>query len=237
MIITSLPFPLGGVQTGDRGGEYDSTGLLFPANRITLERATALPPLRLKGPVMFCKALPVLVAAALLGAAPVLAGSAADSGPLAKALFGKLPAKGSSSVCFTRLYSPAHLAGHPQQNVRDMVILMTATADADAGAVYKTRIGVHFRKVGPAFETGGGCGLSDDGKTIACGADCDGGSMDVVLKDGQTILLKIPDGASLWRPGAEASDNPKAARFGQDDKIFKLTRGNLRQCLGTLGKE
>jgi hypothetical protein len=163
--------------------------------------------------------------------------SDADNSPLVKALFGKLAAKGKTSVCFTRVYTPAHLASHPQQNVRDMVILMSAEKDADAGGVYSTHIGVHFRKLGSVFETGGSCGIGEDGKAIHCGVDCDGGSMDVELKDAETIYLKIPDGARLWQPGSD-DDNPAKARFGSDDKIFKLTRASgTSQCMKVLGKQ
>ena len=162
----------------------------------------------------------------------------AEANPLVKALFGKIAAKGATSACFTRVYTPAHLASHPQQNVRDMVILLTANPDADAGAIFHTRIGVHFRKLGSAFETGGRCALGEDGKSIGCSAECDGGSMDVSLKDAQTIYLKIPDGARLWQPGVDSEDSPAKARFGSDDKIFKLTRAaSPRQCLSVLGKQ
>ena len=172
---------------------------------------------------------------AATGAAPA---SEAVNSPLVKSLFGKLAAKGATSACFTRVYAPAHLAGHPQQNVRDMVILLTASPDADAGAIFHTRIGVHFRKLGAAFETGGSCTLGEDGKSIGCSAECDGGSMDVSLKDAQTIYLKIPDGARLWQPGKDTEDNPAKARFGSDDTIFKLTRAaSPRQCLSVLGKQ
>ena len=162
--------------------------------------------------------------------------SDAESSPLVRALFGKIAAKGKTSACFTRFYTKEHLASHQQQNVRDMVILMTAAKDADAGLTFNTRVGVHFRKLGSTFETGGGCSLDEDGKTINCSPECDGGSMSVELKDAQTIYLKIPDRARLWRPGTE--DNPENARFGEDDKIFKLTRApGTRQCAAGLPKE
>lgn len=175
-----------------------------------------------------------ITAAAISGTAEA---SDASTSPLVRALFGKNPGNGKTSICFTRLYTSAHLASHPQQNVRDMVILMTAAKDADAGATYGTRVGVHFRKLGLAFETGGGCSLGEEGKAVNCSPECDGGSMSIALKDAQTIYLRIPDGARLWRGGSD-ENNPANARFGSDDKIFKLTRASgTRQCLSVLGKE
>ena len=179
----------------------------------------------------------VCAAILLTAAAGTAQATEAASNPLVKALFGADAGKAGASACFTRVYTPAHLVSHPQQNVRDLVILMSAVKDVDAGSTYSTRIGVHFRKLGSAFETGGSCGLDDNGKSIHCGADCDGGSMDVALKTAQTIYLKIPDGAAVWRPGTDA-ENPVNARFGSDDKIFKLTRAaNARQCMSVLGKQ
>ena len=84
------------------------------------------------------------------------------------------------------------------------------------------------------------CSLGEGASTgIHCGADGDGGSMDVDLRDASTILLRIPDGARLWRPGTEGEERtPRKARFGEDDKVFKLTRAaSPRQCLSMLGKE
>lgn len=182
--------------------------------------------------------LAVAALLALASAGGPAQASDTDTPALVRALFGKAPGKGKTSVCFTRGYTPAHLASHPRQNVREMVLLLTSTRDPDVNAVYSTRVGVHFRKAAAPFETGGGCGIGGDGKTISCGVDCDGGSIGVEARDARTIYVRIPDGARLWQPGKDDEDSPSRKRFGSDDKIFKLTRAaGARQCMSALGKE
>ena len=190
---------------------------------------------------MHCKsALRKSVLASLL-----LAGAAASElalSPLVKDMFGAKAAAGAAPLgkaqaCYIRVYDKPHLATHPQQNVRDMALLVTYQSDAEAGAVFNTRIGVHFRKLGSAFETGGGCGLAEGGKAINCSLDCDGGKIGVELRAAQTVYVRMPDGAPLWVPGDDAAETPKGARFGSDDRIFKLTRSNMRLCQSVLGKQ
>ena len=174
---------------------------------------------------------------AALGAAAE-ADDIAGKSPIIKALFGKLPDAGDTSVCFTRVYTPAHLASHPRQNVRDMVVRLTATPDKSVGAVFVTRVGVHFRKLGPAFEVSGGCQLGEGGKTIDCSASCEGGGMDISPRSASTVYLKIPDGAAVWQPGLDTDSTlPRSARFGSDDKIFKLTRAGAGACDAVLAKQ
>ena len=59
---------------------------------------------------------------------------------------------------------------------------------------------------------------------------CDGGHIDVSVKDGQSILVSIPDGARTWDPES-GEEPPASARFGLDDKLFRLDRTDLKTCL------
>jgi hypothetical protein len=166
------------------------------------------------------------LAAAMLAASgsAALAASAGDA-----TVFGKVPANGKLYACYTRAYDKAHLASHPKQNARDMALFVNAVGE-DA-LQYGLAIGVHFRKSPKLFQVSGGCSRSDDGKgTLHCGVECDGGQIDVSVKDENSVLVAIPDGARTWDP--ESDDDPPAnARFGADDKLFRLDRADLKDCL------
>ncbi|HEY6259368.1 MAG TPA: hypothetical protein VIY51_26615 [Xanthobacteraceae bacterium] len=150
-------------------------------------------------------------------------------------LFGRLLAGKPMHVCFSRVYDPAHLAQHPQQNVRTMLLMVKADV-LDKQPNYELRIGVTFRKSDKHFESAGSCGSIHDadagGKGIAhCGVDCDGGQIDVSIKDAKSVLVSIPAGARIWRAGSGVGENDRRKRFGSDDKVFRLDKTALTQCL------
>ena len=144
-------------------------------------------------------------------------------------LFGKDPGDAKAFACYTRRYDAPHLASHPQQNVRDMTVFVNSFYDKDVGRQYDLEIGVHFRKRKALFQLSGGCSASADGTSaLTCGIDCDGGRIDVQIKDATSILVSIPDGARTTDPGEPA---PKGTQFWSDDKIFRLDRTRLPDCL------
>ena len=154
---------------------------------------------------------------------------AASDGDLA-AFFGKDPGKAKAFACFTRQYDAAHLAGHPKQNVTDMALLAQTYLD-DNGRQYELEIGVRFRKHTTLFQLSGACDGTVNGKNgLYCGFDCDGGHIDVRVKDAQSILVSIPDGARTWDPSS-SEEPPANATFGTDDKLFRLDRASLKDCL------
>ena len=117
-----------------------------------------------------------------------------------------------------------------------MLLLVKAESDNDQPR-YALRLGVTFRKSGAQFDSAGNCGsihdTSDVGGSAAvahCGVDCDGGSIDVAIKDQKSVLVSIPYGARIWRAGS-VNDNDKAKRFGADDKAFRLDKAALTECL------
>lgn len=148
---------------------------------------------------------------------------------LSQQLFGKSvgnSAGQSGAVCFRRAYDPAHLAGHPQQNVTSMLLLVSRGVENADG--YAVKMGVRFRGRRAQFESGGYC---TGGSGLSCGVECDGGSIDVAIRDGNSVLVKIPDGARLWRPGDKEDDMNSRKKFGPDDKTFRLDRTRLTDCL------
>jgi hypothetical protein len=161
---------------------------------------------------------------------------AASAGPedFIKRLMGRAPGKGKTVACFNRVYDDAHLASHPQQNVRTMTLLVLI--DSENPDNYNLRVGVNFRNRKHYFETEGDCanptaeGEAGGAYSAHCSVACDGGGIGVALKDNGSVLLTIPDGARVWRPGADDNDTVHGA-FGADDKLFRVDRADLRQCM------
>ncbi len=106
------------------------------------------------------------------------------------------------------------------------------------GPSYHLGLSVSFRGRKSPLETTGDCGsLHDEGSktgdTVHCGVACDGGLIDVTLKGKDSVLVAIPDGARMGvdeiADGTEFAREPK--RFGADDKIFRLDRTSLADCM------
>jgi hypothetical protein len=182
----------------------------------------------------------IALAAILAGASlPAQAASTAQNEAFQKQVFGRAIVKDRIHACFKRVYDAPHLASHPQQNVRTMTLLVTGTADDPTSPTYSLGLEVTFRKSGARFATGGSCGSigdgsPDGGKTNAvhCGVDCDGGSIDVTLKNDKSVLVAIPEGARISKVGDTSDeDKDESRRFGSDDELFRLDRAKLSDCL------
>lgn len=189
------------------------------------------------------------LALALAAAMAPFAASAEDGlGDVAfqKQIFGKaLGTAGKAHACFRRVYTASHLKKHPEQNVRTMTLLVTGSVEPESAPTYSLGLGVTFRKDERNFETSGYCGSlhgADDrqpAKGVHCGVDCDGGVLDVSLKNAKSVLVAIPDGVRIWQSGMDeeepSGDEPK--RFGADDKLFRLDRAALTDCLALAGDD
>lgn len=159
-----------------------------------------------------------------LGHASAMAESAAPN------LFGKDPGDGHAMACFARDYDAAHLKAHPKQNVTKMMLFVDSTVDPDSGRGYSLAMGAAFRGLKQMVQLSGFCGEAANGKTaLNCGIDCDGGEINVKLRDASSILVDIPNGARTWDPES-GEDQPKA-KFGPDDKVFRLDAVPVRECL------
>jgi len=156
------------------------------------------------------------------------AGGSPEDETFQKKLFGRaVEAKQTAHACFSRVYDPGHLAQHPQQNVRTMLLVKSGSEGDEPS--YGVRIGVTFRKSSAHFESAGDCNAIHDNAAAGesagvahCGVDCDGGSIDVAIKDARSVLVSIPDGARIWRPGNdEGEPGNSRKRFGADDNKEK----------------
>ena len=184
------------------------------------------------------KALPAALAAFVLAGANLTARAQEpkEDEAFQQRLFGRALDGGQIHACFSRVYDAAHLAQHPRQNVHTMLLLVKANSDENQPR-YELRLGVTFRKSGTHFDSAGDCGAihdtSDVGGSAAvahCGVDCDGGRIDVAIKDQKSVLVSIPYGARIWRAGSN-DDSDHAKRFGADDKAFRLDKTALTECL------
>jgi hypothetical protein len=176
---------------------------------------------------------------------PAMAAGGSGSTALQTQVFGHPLGTEKAHACFQRAYDEAHLKSHPQQNVRTMTLLVTGDASDPNAPGYSVGLDVRFRKVDTHFQTYGSCWSvegenGESASSIGCGIDCDGGQIDVKLKDDKSLLVGIPDGARMWEANSEAdaestSDTEEEpggrGQFGADDKLFRLDRTALTDCL------
>lgn len=160
---------------------------------------------------------------------PALAGAPED----VVRIFGRDPGAAAAHACFVRHYTKAHLASHPQQNVTDMLLFVSKQEGADP--YYSLSMQVNFRQLNKPFQVSGSCGISSDGRNaLGCGVECDGGQLDVRVRNDSSVLVEIPESVRLYDPSSDEAEPgeelPAAARFGADDKLFRLDRATLKDC-------
>ena len=178
-----------------------------------------------------------VAACLMLSAVAVPEIAAADQSDVVR-IFGRDPGAGAAHACFVRHYTKAHVKSHPDQNVTDMIAYVSRQEGQDS--YYGINLQVNFRQLEKPFQVSGGCGVTTEGKqTLGCGIDCDGGSLSVRVKNETSILVEIPDSVRMFDPSAsdEFADLPKGARFGSDDKLFRLDRAELKDCLPVIYDE
>jgi hypothetical protein len=88
----------------------------------------------------------------------------------------------------------------------------------------------------PAASPTGSCGsikdsAAQDVRSIPCAVACDGGGIDITIKDENAVLAAIPEKARLWRADGGDDSTHEGHRFGADDKLFLLQRTALKDCL------
>ncbi|MDO9417488.1 hypothetical protein [Pararhizobium sp.] len=171
----------------------------------------------------------------ILAAASLVALPQAHANEIEQGLFGRdIAPEKNAYACFIRKYTKAHLASHPQQNVRDMALFVNSRPDEENQRQYQLTMRVGFRTIKQSFDAFGACYMGNDStKKLHCGIDCDGGTINVRLKDEKSILLDIPTSArvSVVDDTDEPDDLPKGAKFGLDDKVFRLDRTDIATCL------
>jgi len=151
-------------------------------------------------------------------------------------LFARPLAAHMTFACFTRVYDAGHLAGHPQQKVAAMKLLVTAEHPPDdkAATNYAFRLGFKYRHRAARFDTAGSCNHftpedAGDEIRLGCGVDCDGGGLNVaVSEDAKSATVRLRR-IRVWQ-NSKPDDEADQLEAGADDGIFRLERADNREC-------
>ncbi len=169
----------------------------------------------------------ILLSAALMASS---AAAAAEIDAFAQKFFGRPIGAGIYYACFARVYDAQHLAKHPRQNVTDMALL--ARLDAKEPSYYALTLGLHLRKSRQLRVTAADCSAhgGSGATTIECHAACEGGPVDIKLKDDGSVWLTFPHNASIWSPNDAGDPVVKPTGLGKDDLLFRLDRAAGALC-------
>lgn len=166
----------------------------------------------------------VLTLAALFAAGPALAGEGEQ-----RVLYGRaLKERELGWACYARHYDAAHLRSHPDQNVRDIVML-AYRPDWEGADASILNFEARFRDGGAPAEFSGECRSARDG-VLACGIECDGGEFTLKNAGRDAILVDMPGAPGL----CDGTDGMSGPGFGPDDKRFRLDRTDIGDCRGLI---
>lgn len=138
-------------------------------------------------------------------------------------------------ACFVRRYDASHLAQHPKQKVSAMKLLVTAEdAPEDKTVNYSFRLGFKYRHRAGNFDSSGYCShivAENSGGEIrlGCGVDCEGGGIEVAMKDDKSALIRL-ERIRIWERNKADDDASNDLVAGADDKIFRVDRADLHEC-------
>jgi hypothetical protein len=145
------------------------------------------------------------------------------------------PLSQKTYACFVRRYDASHLAQHPKQKVSAMKLLVTAEeAPEDKTINYSFRLGVKYRHRAGNFDSSGYCShivAENSGGEIrlGCGVDCEGGGIEVAMKDDRSALIRL-ERIRIWERNKADDDASNDLVAGADDKIFRVDRADLHEC-------
>jgi hypothetical protein len=179
----------------------------------------------------------VVAVASVLGASACPAQESVDKARAA-AFDGRMfggPLSQKTYACFVRRYDASHLARHPKQKVSAMKLLMTAEqASEDKIVNYSFRLGFRYRHRAGNFDSSGYCShivAEDSGGEIrlGCSVDCEGGGIQVAMKDDRSALIRLKR-IRIWERNKADEDASDDLVAGADDKIFRVDRADLHEC-------
>jgi len=145
------------------------------------------------------------------------------------------PLSQKTYACFVRRYDAGHLAQHPKQKVSAMKLLVTAEdAPEDKTVNYSFRLGFKYRHRTGNFDSSGYCSHIVTDNTggeirLGCGVDCEGGGIEVAMKDDKSALIRL-ERIRIWERNKAADDASNDLVAGADDKIFRVDRADLHEC-------
>lgn len=145
-----------------------------------------------------------------------------------------LPPTEGAHICYRRVYSPGHLAEHPEQTVTEIDFRL-AYYRHDPDEFYpKGQRNYYFAML--VKQRGGDRTLTAMGECVAygdkisCGVECDGGGVSVSRRKAGTILVDL-DAFGRIRM-SEGCDEAGAVDLepGKDDRSFLLTKTDDASC-------
>jgi hypothetical protein len=184
-------------------------------------------------------ALAAVAALAVGGARADDAAKADPSAQYAPRIFaGHFDAKGKSYACFARRYDAAHLARHPKQTVKRMILLVKSELlPEDKILNYSFGLRFAFRDRKGTFDSAGDCGHvgpaenAADRLQLGCGVDCDGGGLTAELVNNDKQLRVSIDSIAIWNSKSKGDiDDRDGLNAGADDHVFLLERTGLDEC-------
>ena len=191
----------------------------------------------------------VTVAALGVGGVAARANDAAPANPSAqygKRIFAeRFDAKGKSYACFVRRYDAAHLARHPKQRVKRMILLVEAELiPEDKKLNYSFAIRFNLRDRKSTFDSGGDCGHvapaenNADRLHLGCSVDCDGGGFRGRVGRTTTSQLRVSiDRIAIQDNSKPDEDERDGFDGGGDDRVFRLDRTDLDACKPLIGDD
>lgn len=149
-----------------------------------------------------------------------------------------LPPASGARICYSRVYDSAHLKKHPKQQVTEMEFRLTYYTHEPDEFFPKGQRNYYFALLaklrGQAPDepliAEGECSPTQDGKSIFCGVECDGGGVIVTRRDGGKILVDLAEmGRLRMTAGCDESDAVELTP-GEDDKNFLLSKAAESSC-------
>lgn len=142
------------------------------------------------------------------------------------------PLSPKTYACFVRRYDASHLAQHPKQKVSAMKLLVTAEEAPEVN--YSFRLSFKYRHRAGNFDSSGYCSHSvaeNSGGEIrlGCGVDCEGGGIEVAMKDDKSALIRL-ERIRIWQRNKADEDASDDLVAGADDRIFRVDRADLHEC-------
>ena len=159
----------------------------------------------------------------------------ADADAFDARLFGNPAGATTAHACFTRRYDARHLAQHPKQKVATMKVLVSAQYPPPEGnSPYAFKLGFTYRTSKAVWSSMGDCAHLVDPETghdvrMTCAVDCDGGGIAIGLSPDAAAITVSINRMRIWND-KDPTDNSHQLIGGDDDRLFKLERTNLRDC-------
>lgn len=149
---------------------------------------------------------------------------------MALVLVAAAPALAQQS-CFTRVYSPEHLAKNPNQSVREMQVVFEGLAEGPGTLGTSADVAVWFRDDHRRWTAGFYCPPEAEGGTL-CAIDCDGGAFRARWKGADTILLTTEWGFNVGAGCGDGEDEETRVvkDEGAERTTYLLRRAPMSAC-------